>query len=526
MPTTYSYNTLNRLLQMTNTDPAGLISSYTYTLGAAGNRLQVVEAGPATAGRTVSYTYDAVYRLTQEAINEPGTANDQTITHSYDAVGNRTQMNRAGVVTTYTYDSNDRLLTETSGSTTTTYTYNANGNMLTKSGGSTTDTYTYDAENRLISAGVQSGSNPGSVSYTYDADGMRTSKTTGGVTTTFLLDKNRDHAQVLVETTGSTIVTYGYGHDLISQTRPGTGTRFYQYDGQLSTRQLTSTTGGVTDSYTYDAFGVLLSATGSTPNNYLYTGEQLDPNVGFYYLRARYYNQNTGRFITTDPFQGNIFEPVSLHHYLYANANPLSYIDPSGESIAAAALFSVVFIAFVLYTIVSIETRPNSYDFRARTDEFKIRFCKGATLITGLGGGEITAVIAEKRTDGKAESARYAITITGGGVAIGASSDGPEIPFKTTNKKNVKSFVGLGSVSNVGAGIVVANSTIERHTLPDGTVVDNISLISGGLNTPGKGGKLAKPSVNAFQASTSWVIASTNQSLDRTGTLQCPELGK
>ena len=110
---------------------------------------------------------------------------------------------------------------------------------------------------------------------------MRNSKATGGIVTTFLLDKNRDHAQVLVETTGSTIVTYAYGHDLISQTRSGIGTRFYQYDGQLSTRQLTDTIGTVTDTYNYDAFGVLLAAVGATPNLYLYTGQQLDPNVGF-----------------------------------------------------------------------------------------------------------------------------------------------------------------------------------------------------------------------------------------------------
>jgi RHS repeat-associated protein len=86
----------------------------------------------------------------------------------------------------------------------------------------------------------------------------------------------------------------------------------------------------VTDTYTYDAFGVLLASTGATPNVYLYTGEQLDPNVGFYYLRARYYDAAIGRFITIDPRQGNIFEPVSLHRYLYGGANPVNNRDPSG----------------------------------------------------------------------------------------------------------------------------------------------------------------------------------------------------
>jgi RHS repeat-associated protein len=445
--TTYTYNTLNRLTQISNAGPGGLISSYTYTLGPTGNRLQVVEAGPATTGRTVSYTYDALYRLIEEHIDEPGAANDQTLTYTYDAVGSRVRKAAIqGTKTTeilYSYDTNDRLLTEattitmashlpgdgpryvlvgyglspflalvfsvgltwhrwdtlrrrarrrlfgkgvlvvvlvsgmvftptighaglvdwlgpraaeaqTVSATTLTYTYDANGNTLTRTNGTNTDTYTYDAENRLIAATVQIGSTPGPVSYTYDADGMRTSKTAGGVTTTFLTDKNRDFAQVVVETTGITVVTYTYGHELINQTRPSVGTRFYQYDGQLSTRQLTDSTGGMTDTYTYDAFGVLLSSAGTTPNNYLYTGEQLDPNMGFYYLRARYYDQTQGRFLTTDPEQGHIFDPVSLHRYLYANADPVNNRDPSGRAVDLASVLSALNIIGILLFAGSI----------------------------------------------------------------------------------------------------------------------------------------------------------------------------
>ncbi len=147
-----------------------------------------------------------------------------------------------------------------------------------------------------------------------------------------MLDKNRDYAQVTVERTGSTIAVYTYGNQLISQTRTGGGTRFYLTDGHLSTRQLTTAAGLVSDMYTYDAFGVTLASTGPTPNVYLYTGEQLDANVGFYYLRARYYAQQQGRFITTDPEVGHIFEPTSLHRYLYAHADPVNYRDPSGRA--------------------------------------------------------------------------------------------------------------------------------------------------------------------------------------------------
>jgi RHS repeat-associated protein len=352
LTTAYTYNTLNRLTQVSNTGPGGLISSYTYSLGAAGNRLQVTEAGSGTTGRSVIYSYDLLYRLTQEQIDEPGTGNDQTIAYVYDAVGNRTQMNRNGVVTTYTYDANDRLFTEASTGGTFTSTYDNSGNLKSRRNGALTDSFTYDAENRLISADVQNGANPGPVAYAYDADGMRTGKTANGITTSFLLDKNQTLAQVVTETAGSTVVIYGYGHHLISQTRPGTGTRFYQHDGQSSTRQLTDTTGTVTDTYTFDAFGVLLSSNGSTPNIYLYAGEQLDSNLGFYYLRARYYQQTTGRFVTADPFPGFLSDPGSLHRYLYAHANPVNNRDPSGMLDIAELMVDM----FIRGTLIGIAT--------------------------------------------------------------------------------------------------------------------------------------------------------------------------
>jgi len=50
----------------------------------------------------------------------------------------------------------------------------------------------------------------------------------------------------------------------------------------------------VTDTYEYDAFGNKVNSTGTTPNNYLYRGEQYDTDLSLYYLRARYYNPTTG----------------------------------------------------------------------------------------------------------------------------------------------------------------------------------------------------------------------------------------
>jgi RHS repeat-associated protein len=102
---------------------------------------------------------------------------------------------------------------------------------------------------------------------------------------------------------------------------------FYGYDGSGSVRQLTSyATGQITDTDDYDAFGNKVNSTGTTPNNYLYRGEQYDPDLGLYYLRARYYNPVTGRFLNVDSFAGQ-----GQRRYEYAAADPVNGADPSGN---------------------------------------------------------------------------------------------------------------------------------------------------------------------------------------------------
>lgn len=129
---------------------------------------------------------------------------------------------------------------------------------------------------------------------------------------------------------------------MISQERGGR-TYTYLYDGHGSVVGLMSESGSVTDTYTYDAFGNLLKSTGRTANNYRYCGEQFDSTTGLYYLRARYMDTSTGRFISQDSYAGSVYDPVSLHKYLYANSNPVTYSDPSGYmSLAGAVTASAI----------------------------------------------------------------------------------------------------------------------------------------------------------------------------------------
>jgi RHS repeat-associated protein len=238
-------------------------------------------------------------------------------------VGNRTYSIIDGVQTAYSYDNNDRL-TQQGG---TSYSYDANGNTLTETEDGQVTRYHYDARNKLIEV-----EKPGlTATYGYNADGIRTRKTENGQTTNYVVDSNRDYAQVMAEVTnGSTEVNYTYGDDLVSQTRAGNPS-YYLYDGHGSTRALADASGFLTDSYDYDAFGVLLNSTGDTENAYRYTGEQLDPSLDQYYLRARYYDQGAGRFTQQDTWMGINQNPITLNKYLYGNADPVSYTDPTGN---------------------------------------------------------------------------------------------------------------------------------------------------------------------------------------------------
>jgi RHS repeat-associated protein len=143
-----------------------------------------------------------------------------------------------------------------------------------------------------------------------------------------------------------TAVVYDGDGNRVSETVGGTWTpSFYGYDGHGNVRFLENSSGTVGNTYTFDAFGTQIASTGTTANNFLYSGEWLDPNLSLYNLRARYYNALTGRFETMDPGKescctlrasqvGNIFDPSTLHKYVYTANNPVNRVDPTGRDFA------------------------------------------------------------------------------------------------------------------------------------------------------------------------------------------------
>jgi RHS repeat-associated protein len=299
-------------------------------------------------GRKINYSYDLLNRLTKEAIIDPVNGN-RTIEYTYDVVGNRISRNDSVEgVTTYAYDNNDRLLTETKAGITTSYVYDNNGNLVSEQSPTKTVVYDWDSENRLMGAITVDATGTHQVQYLYDENGIRVASIRDGMEVRYLVDENRQYAQVIEEYSSSTgaIASYVYGNELVSQTR-GSTTSYYLKDEHSGVRLLTDAAGVVTDSYTYDAYGEVISRIGNTTNDYLYRGEQSDSSVGMQYLRARYYDQNTGRFVSTDPFEGVQENPASRHRYIYGNNSPITYVDPSGllsqaETTATSVLLSIL----------------------------------------------------------------------------------------------------------------------------------------------------------------------------------------
>ena len=260
-----------------------------------------------------------------------------TVTYTYDSMGNRLSMaTTTGNVSStviYTYDAGDRLLSAGG----TTYTYDNNGNLIGKNEVNGTTLYGYDDAGRLTGVSLPGGT---SIEFAYDGDGNRLSKSVNSGNTTestdYVWDVNGGLPQVLTETGGEGTALSLYGLQRISMTDSSGEQIYYQYDGLGSVRGLSDDSGNTVARYSYDAFGEPDLITGQEDNNFLFTGEQMDSETGLIYLRARYYDPETGRFISKDPFTGFATVPSSLNRYTYVQNNPALYTDPSGKNPLAA----------------------------------------------------------------------------------------------------------------------------------------------------------------------------------------------
>jgi RHS repeat-associated protein len=221
---------------------------------------------------------------------------------------------RNAVTATYSYDRADRI----SSAGATSYTVNANGNLTARG----SDSFSYDQANRLT------GTTVGSVtaSYAYDGAGKRATKTVGSTATNYVYDVNRGLPVLLEDGTQR----YVWGLGLAYAVESGAAL-VYHVDGLGSVRAITNGSAAVVQTYESDEFGIPLSAQGGSAQPFGFTGEQRDPESGFVYLRARFYDSALGRFTSRDPLAGLTSAPQSLNRSAYALNSPVSWTDPSGQ---------------------------------------------------------------------------------------------------------------------------------------------------------------------------------------------------
>ena len=261
------------------------------------------------------------------------------ISYSYNSSGNRIKCQNTDFenssnsrVTDYTYDSANRLTSksETSANSTSNsvYTYDLSGNLLTGttteiSGNSQTthsSTYSYDSLNRTSSVtkdGVTS-------DYTYDENNRRISKSVGTGTTLYYWNND----QMLCEFNSDNVSQCNYYVWGIGNEAEGMMKNGIPYSNMLNlTGDIVCTIGQTNQTEIetqYDAYGNILS--GSTLTSFGYTGEYMDAETGLYYLSARFYDPELGRFTQEDDW---LTEGPNL--YIYCKNNPVLFSDPSGH---------------------------------------------------------------------------------------------------------------------------------------------------------------------------------------------------
>ncbi len=142
--------------------------------------------------------------------------------------------------------------------------------------------------------------------------------------------------------TGEVLARYHYGggqgalaiDDLGDASSPR---KYYHQDGLGTTTHLSDASTGSTEAeYVVDGWGRPrnlpgLNSIASGHNRKLFTGHEYDEDTNLHYMKARYMDPDTGRFLSSDSYMGNPGSPASLHRYMYGAYGPTRFVDPYGN---------------------------------------------------------------------------------------------------------------------------------------------------------------------------------------------------
>jgi len=291
----------------------------TYSYGSSGSNNGQISGitDSVDNGRSVTYTYDTLYRLSTAITTGSSGYTKWGLSWSYDRYGNRTGQSSS-------YDSpptNSVTVSATTNRITTSgYGYDANGNM-TNDG---YNTLVFDGENRETSA-TNGGS---SGTYSYDGNNLRVKKVSGSTTTVYLFSGSK----VIAEydngaAPSSPSREYLYASSQLLAKIDSSGTKYYQQD-ELSNRLVTDSSGNVLAQLGHYPFGE--SWYNSTGDKLLFTSYERDAESGNDYALARSYVNRLARFSSVDPLAGSSGDPQTLNRYSYTLGDPVNLLDPTG----------------------------------------------------------------------------------------------------------------------------------------------------------------------------------------------------
>ena len=305
----------------------GKTANFSYTYDASGNITSI------SGAQTATYEYDDLGQLITETI---GTGYDQVIIrYTYDNGGNilsRTEyacstngtVSGSGTTTSYTYGDAEwgDLLTAYNGEA---ISYDGIGNPLSYRG------WTMNWQGGRQLASMTKGSD--TLSFAYNESGLRTSKTVNGVSHSYVWQGSKLAADI----TDAYALYFHYDSagDVIGFTRTANGADteyFYVKNLQGDILKVITATGTEAATYTYDAWGKLLTSTGDLAevNPLRYRGYFYDTETGLYYLKSRYYDPEVSRFINPDAFVSSGTSVASYNMMVYCDNNPINRIDPAG----------------------------------------------------------------------------------------------------------------------------------------------------------------------------------------------------
>lgn len=283
-------------------------------------------------------TYNG-YDLT--GVNIGGGSTGQQFSYEYDNNKNIIGRTQNGAVDQYSYDSLSRIQSEQSEGKDKSFTYDDKGNRLTGVGnkivGMENAEYTFDSLDRLTGVKSQGKAKEAiDVSYSYNGDGLLYERMTKDQRIRYYYnEEGKLLAEASVGADKIAQMVYFYVYDLSGrlwarQSKTGS-MEYYQFNGHGDVIALTDKDGKELNSYSYDIWGNPTKEKEEAPNLFRYSGEYWDSDTGLQYLRARWYDPNTARFISRDTYEGQIGNPLSLNLYSYVENNPLTNVDPTGH---------------------------------------------------------------------------------------------------------------------------------------------------------------------------------------------------